>query len=115
MQFDEGHLGIGASDSSDRSKSKMDQKVNIDISILQEFFVLLLNRSVMFFLVYCNQQTLRRLAQNREAARKSRLRKKVCLDLCFIVSISFYVVFYKLFPNSKMTIGYCTFRHMFSS
>jgi len=52
MQFDEGHLGIGASDSSDRSKSKMDQK------------------------------TLRRLAQNREAARKSRLRKKVCLDLC---------------------------------
>jgi transcription factor TGA len=46
MQFDEGHLGIGASDSSDRSKSKMDQK------------------------------TLRRLAQNREAARKSRLRKK---------------------------------------
>jgi transcription factor TGA len=46
MRFDEGHLGIGASDSSDRSKSKMDQK------------------------------TLRRLAQNREAARKSRLRKK---------------------------------------
>lgn len=37
MQFDEGHLGVGASDSSDRSKSKMDQKVNIDISILQEF------------------------------------------------------------------------------
>ncbi|XP_010423272.1 PREDICTED: transcription factor TGA5-like isoform X1 [Camelina sativa] len=46
LMFDEGHLGIGASDSSDRSKSKMDQK------------------------------TLRRLAQNREAARKSRLRKK---------------------------------------
>jgi transcription factor TGA len=37
LMFDEGHLGIGASDSSDRSKSKMDQKVNINISILQEF------------------------------------------------------------------------------
>ncbi|KAG8643129.1 transcription factor TGA6 isoform X2 [Manihot esculenta] len=44
--FDRGQSAIGASDSSDRSKDKLDQK------------------------------TLRRLAQNREAARKSRLRKK---------------------------------------
>jgi len=43
---DRGHMHAAASDSSDRSKDKLDQK------------------------------TLRRLAQNREAARKSRLRKK---------------------------------------
>ncbi|ONK62745.1 uncharacterized protein A4U43_C07F7700 [Asparagus officinalis] len=46
LRFEQGQLGIAASDSSDRSKDKTDQK------------------------------TLRRLAQNREAARKSRLRKK---------------------------------------
>ncbi|XP_065867723.1 transcription factor TGA6-like isoform X1 [Euphorbia lathyris] len=47
QRFDRGQsTGLAASDSSDRSKDKMDQK------------------------------TLRRLAQNREAARKSRLRKK---------------------------------------
>ncbi|KAJ4720397.1 Transcription factor like [Melia azedarach] len=47
QRFDRGQsTGVVASDSSDRSKDKMDQK------------------------------TLRRLAQNREAARKSRLRKK---------------------------------------
>ncbi|XP_010520069.1 PREDICTED: transcription factor TGA6-like isoform X3 [Tarenaya hassleriana] len=46
QRFEGGQLGIVASDSSDRSKDKLDQK------------------------------TLRRLAQNREAARKSRLRKK---------------------------------------
>ncbi|KAJ4847355.1 Transcription factor tgal1 [Turnera subulata] len=47
QRFDRGQsAGIAASDSSDRSKDKLDQK------------------------------TLRRLAQNREAARKSRLRKK---------------------------------------
>jgi transcription factor TGA len=46
MQSDRGHMHAAASDSSDRSKDKLDQK------------------------------TLRRLAQNREAARKSRLRKK---------------------------------------
>lgn len=45
-RFERGQLGVAASDSSDRSKETKDQK------------------------------TLRRLAQNREAARKSRLRKK---------------------------------------
>lgn len=30
-----------------------------------------------------SMQTLRRLAQNREAARKSRLRKKVCVFLLY--------------------------------
>lgn len=45
-RFERGQLGVAASDSSDRSKENKDQK------------------------------TLRRLAQNREAARKSRLRKK---------------------------------------
>ncbi|XP_010534337.1 PREDICTED: transcription factor TGA6-like isoform X2 [Tarenaya hassleriana] len=46
QMFNGGQLVVAASDSSDRSKDKLDQK------------------------------TLRRLAQNREAARKSRLRKK---------------------------------------
>ncbi|XP_057451394.1 transcription factor TGA2.2-like isoform X2 [Lotus japonicus] len=46
QRFDRSSLAVGASDSSDRSKDKTDQK------------------------------SLRRLAQNREAARKSRLRKK---------------------------------------
>ncbi|XP_010534338.1 PREDICTED: transcription factor TGA6-like isoform X3 [Tarenaya hassleriana] len=48
QMFNGGQLVVAASDSSDRSKDKLDQK----------------------------PQTLRRLAQNREAARKSRLRKK---------------------------------------
>jgi len=42
-------------------------------------YVVLMKSKVRFC---CCPQTLRRLAQNREAARKSRLRKKVCPTNC---------------------------------
>lgn len=78
MQFDRNQYAIQvASDSSDRSKDKSDQKV---ISIK---FISYVDKYELSFvncyncLVYYTLQTLRRLAQNREAARKSRLRKKV--------------------------------------
>ncbi|OMO87314.1 putative Transcription factor HBP-1b(c1) [Corchorus olitorius] len=58
QRFDRGKLSIvAASDSSDRSKSNMDQK------------------------------TLRRLAQNREAARKSRLRKKCMRSILVFIGM----------------------------
>lgn len=72
-------------DSSDRSKEKLDQKVITDTFFLRNSLSFQL---CFLILVNCNQQTVRRLAQNREAARKSRLRKKVCLILCFNFSFT---------------------------
>ncbi|RWV90553.1 hypothetical protein GW17_00047231, partial [Ensete ventricosum] len=63
QRFEERQLAdVAASDSSDKSKDKSDMKVGLIITN------------------YVNLQTLRRLAQNREAARKSRLKKKVSLQ-----------------------------------
>lgn len=78
LQFDmvQSAAGVAVSDSSDKSKEKSsDQKV----VPLVVFRVLVFLKIIRYNVILYNMQTLRRLAQNREAARKSRLRKKVGL------------------------------------
>ena len=76
MQFDRSQsIANVASDSSDRSKDKSDQKVYV-LNYLHGLFMHF-QEGIHDLLLDCTLQTLRRLAQNREAARKSRLRKKV--------------------------------------
>ena len=71
------HGALVAVDSMDQSKGKTgDHKVVEMISILACGCVVQLHLN-MKHMVFTPLQTLRRLAQNREAARKSRLRKKV--------------------------------------
>jgi len=67
------------------SEKPLDAKV---INYFSDVFLFSLYFFIMrFYIEYnvifcCCPQTLRRLAQNREAARKSRLRKKVCPSNC---------------------------------
>lgn len=76
MQFDRSQsIANVASDSSDRSKDKSDQKVYV-LNYLHGLYMHF-QEGIHDLLLDCTLQTLRRLAQNREAARKSRLRKKV--------------------------------------
>lgn len=76
MQFDRSQsIANVASDSSDRSKDKSDQKVYV-LNHLHGLYMHF-QEGIHDLLLDCTLQTLRRLAQNREAARKSRLRKKV--------------------------------------
>ena len=76
VQFDRSQsIANVASDSSDRSKDKSDQKVYV-LNYLHGLFMHF-QEGIHDLLLDCTLQTLRRLAQNREAARKSRLRKKV--------------------------------------
>ncbi|RVW45510.1 Transcription factor HBP-1b(c1) [Vitis vinifera] len=71
------HGALVAVDSMDQSKGKTgDQKVVEMITILAYGCVIKLHLNTNH-MVFTYVQTLRRLAQNREAARKSRLRKKV--------------------------------------
>lgn len=76
VQFDRSQsIANVASDSSDRSKDKSDQKVYV-LNYLRGLYMHF-QEGIHDLLLDCTLQTLRRLAQNREAARKSRLRKKV--------------------------------------
>ena len=76
MQFDRSQsIANVASDSSDRSKDKSDQKVYA-LNYLHGLYMHF-QEGIHDLLLDCTLQTLRRLAQNREVARKSRLRKKV--------------------------------------
>ena len=78
VQYEQGQsAGVAASDSSDKSKEKSDQKVH-DLTFLHNCKHAQMRLNSSLFLIFISFfQTLRRLAQNREAARKSRLRKKV--------------------------------------
>lgn len=90
MQIETGQSrAIAASDSSDKSKEKvLDQKVHFSLFSLRRGELMFL--SYFRFAYHHFLQTLRRLAQNREAARKSRLRKKVNLSsLILHTSLSF--------------------------
>ena len=99
MQYDRGQsTALVASDSSDRTRDKMDQKVKI-------LYVNCIHCMLLYLVVVDDRlfdytsQTLRRLAQNREAARKSRLRKKVCFSSFFLYLFSFLT---NLFSDSLL-------------
>lgn len=88
--------GLAVSDSSDKSKEKpLDQKVIIIYTFFPNVIgVIKFTIGLLIpFLWYNNLQTLRRLAQNREAARKSRLRKKVGFGVYINSNSSPYLVF----------------------
>jgi hypothetical protein len=93
VQFDSGQslAIIAGSDSSDRSKDKSDQKV-MYIQLFTWIICVLIQEGIHDLLLDCTLQTLRRLAQNREAARKSRLRKKVWANILSVLfcCCSFY-------------------------
>lgn len=69
-------MAVAASDSSDRL-DKTDQKVSDTLYFCH--LIIGIRKSCFDYVLLSIMQTQRRLAQNREAARKSRLRKKVCL------------------------------------
>ena len=76
VQFDRSQsIANVASDSSDRSKDKLDQKVYV-LNNLHGLYMHF-QEGIHDLLLDFTLQTLPRLAQNQEAARKSRLRKKV--------------------------------------
>lgn len=104
MQFDRSQsIANVASDSSDRSKDKSDQKVYV-LNYLHGLFMHF-QEGIHDLLLDCTLQTLRRLAQNREAARKSRLRKKVWayillhwfIQLLLFQKFPFFFILYYLF------------------
>lgn len=78
-------------ESGDKSKEKnLDQKVSFSTtcSVTWKFCGFF---KVILILFVCHYfQTLRRLAQNREAARKSRLRKKVGLSELLLLTYSVF-------------------------
>ena len=79
-----------SSNHSDRTGKALDPKVTLNFMFLVQwnaFGFENFENSNEFFFTLGGQQTSRRLAQNREAARKSRLRKKVDTILNFIAYI----------------------------
>lgn len=116
VQFDRSQsIANVASDSSDRSKDKSDQKVYV-LNYLHGLYMHF-QEGIHDLLLDCTLQTLRRLAQNREAARKSRLRKKVWayillhwfIQLLLFQKFPFFFIYYLFVLVVKTTIkhSYC--------
>ena len=104
-----------ATSSTTKSGKTLDPKVRVHMLRMLQFTLCVKYLKILdneFYLLSWCQQTIRRLAQNREAARKSRLRKKVMFWASAIWELKFSAA---TFPSSWQLILLMCHRLIFSS